>query len=384
MPLSQQEQEYLSQISDRITAERVVGFPEATLSVTYFMYGLYTVLVILCVYFLRQDRFENRRFYLVSTLLLFAICTTMVVAATVFRVRESVLEYQFATTKNGEQFVRYALDDKTKLSYYTLYLIAPPLTNIVAETMLIHRCYLIWGRQKRVAIPLVVLSLVSSLFFFAASVMAALGYGNPKTKWGAELVIYVDALRVLGSIASAAVNLLVTLLTAGRIWRSNRELNVHMGIKRNTSMFSTALRIILESGAIYPTMMIVQFVIPQPRIQNGKWPLVDLYPAVVLSAGIAPTLALLRGQIAKLSEKASFKHGLAGVSDIRFNSAHLVSPGGNGTANYSITLDICANDGTEVPKLPKPLVHPHQGVGQSSSRTGETHTTLHVDGVSVV
>ncbi|KAJ8088140.1 hypothetical protein PM082_013691 [Marasmius tenuissimus] len=331
----------------------------------------------------------------------------MVAAVTVFRARESVLEYQFATTKNGEQYVRYALDDKTKLAYYTPYLVVPSLANIVAESMLIHRCYLIWGRQKRVAIPLATLSLVGSLFFFAAGIMAALGYGNRRSEWGARLITYVDTFRFVGLLMSTIVNVLVTLLTAGRIWQSNRELSAYLGIKKDTSMFSTALRIILESGAIYPAMMIVQIVAPQPK--NGKLPPVDLYPAVVLSAvrtipcfqislrsskhthphsltnyqGIAPTLALLRGQVAKLCEKVSSKRGLGGVSDIRFNSAHLVSPGGDGTANCSITLDIRANDGTEVTKPPEPLVHSRQGVRQLFSRTGETHSALHVDGASI-
>ncbi|KAK1231496.1 hypothetical protein PQX77_005381 [Marasmius sp. AFHP31] len=207
--------------------------------------------------------------------------------------------------------------------------------------------------------------------------MAALGYGNRRSGWGARLITYVDWFRFVGLLVSTAVNVLVTvLLTAGRIWKSNRDLNAYLGIKKDTSMFSTALRIMfsLESGAIYPTVMIVQIVAPQPR--NGKLPPVDLYPAVsVLSAGIAPTLALLRGQIAKLSEKVSSKHGLGGVSDIRFNSGHLANPGGNGTTNYPITLDIRGNDSMEVAKPQEPLVNHRQGVGQPCPTPGETYRT---------
>ena len=74
------------------------------------------ILVILCVSLLRHDRFDNRRFYLVFTLLLFVICTIMVVDVTIIRAREAAMEYYFATTKDPEPYAWYMVHDKPKMA----------------------------------------------------------------------------------------------------------------------------------------------------------------------------------------------------------------------------------------------------------------------------
>ncbi|KAK1231499.1 hypothetical protein PQX77_005384 [Marasmius sp. AFHP31] len=370
--MSSSRQELIDEILPLLDTDRVVVFPIATLTATYFVYGLYIILTILCVSLLMRDRFDNRRFYLISTLLLFAICTIMVIDVTVFRTHEACLEYYFATSKDGQPYMDYVMYNKAKLAYYTGYFAVPPLANIVAETMLIHRCHIIWGRRKRVAIPLIILSVISSLLFFGASVVAAIGYGNRRYEWGAFLALYADALKFLGVLVSAAVNVLVTLLTAGRIWWINRQSQAHLGVseKKDINKVSTATRIILESGMIYPTAMAIQIIAAWRH--HGRLPHVDLTSVVVLSAGIAPTLALLRAQMTKLSERASSKLGFESVSDIRFNSAHLAKLEGTRTANYTISLDIHSSTTGEVLKPPEPLVHPRQSVGLPSSPTWET------------
>ncbi|KAL0056746.1 hypothetical protein AAF712_016645, partial [Marasmius tenuissimus] len=339
---------------------------------TYFFHGLYTVLVILCVPLLMRDQFENRRFYLFSTLLLFAICTLMVIDVTVFRMLIACAEYDFAKTKDWRPYIDYTIYNQPKLACYTGYFAIPPLANIVAETMLIHRCYIIWGRRKRVVIPLIILSAISSLLFLGASVTAAVGYGNWRFEWGVTLSKRADTLRFVGGLASAVVNVLVTLLTAGRIWWVNRQSQAHLGVseKKDTRKLSTAIRIILESGIIYPVVMAIQITAGEPR--NGGSPSVDLTSVVVLSAGIAPTLALIRGQMTKLSERASSKVGFERVSDIRFNSARLARLGGTSTASHAISLDIHPNNTGEVLRPPEPLVHPRQSIGLPSSPTRET------------
>ncbi|KAJ8088125.1 hypothetical protein PM082_013676 [Marasmius tenuissimus] len=367
--LTQQEVDALLTYLD---AERVIGFPIATLTATYFFHGLYTILVILCVWFLMRDQFDNRRFYLFSTLLLFAICTIMVIDVTVFRTHEACIEYGFATTKDWRPYMDYARYNKPKLAYYTGYFAIPPLANIVAETMLIHRCYLIWGRRKRVALPLIVLSTISSLLLLGGSVAAAVGFGSRIFEWGAKLATYADALKFPGVLMSAAVNVLVTLLTAGRIWWVHRQSQAHLGVseKKDTRKLSTATRIILESGMIYPMVMVINIVASWKY--HGRMPRVDLTSVMVLSAGIAPTLALLRGQMTKLSERASSKLEVERVSDIRFNSAHLARLGGASAASYNISLDIHANNTGEVLRSPEPLVHPRQSNGLPSSPTKGT------------
>ncbi|KAK1231497.1 hypothetical protein PQX77_005382 [Marasmius sp. AFHP31] len=356
-----------------LDAQYVVGSPIATLTATYFSYGLYTILVILCVWFLMRDRFDNRRFYLFSTLLLFVICTMMVIDVTILRTLEACLEFEFAKTKDWRPYAHYAMYNKPKLAVYAAYVALPSLANIVAETMLIHRCYIIWGRSKRVAIPLIILSAIGSLFFFGASVAIVVGDVNIPSESGWKLRSYAELLTIVGSVVSAAVNVLVTLMTAGRIWQVNRQSRAHYGVseKRDKRKLPTATRIILESGIIYPTVMLAQLITSLGN--HGRLKFLDLHPVVVLSAGIAPALALLRAQMTKLSERASSKVRFERVSDIRFDSARLARLGGTSTGNYTISLDIRPSNAGEVLRPPEPLVHARQSVMLLSSPTRETH-----------
>ncbi|KAJ8088139.1 hypothetical protein PM082_013690 [Marasmius tenuissimus] len=199
-----------------------------------------------------RDQFENRRFYLFSTLLLFAICTLMVIDVTVFRMLIACAEYDFAKTKDWRPYIDYTIYNQPKLACYTGYFAIPPLAN--------------------------------SLLFLGASVTAAVGYGNWRFEWGVTLSKRADTLRFVGGLASAVVNVLVTLLTAGRIWWVNRQSQAHLGVseKKDTRKLSTAIRIILESGIIYPVVMAIQITAGEPR--NGGSPSVDLTSVVVLSA----------------------------------------------------------------------------------------------------
>ncbi|KAK1231603.1 hypothetical protein PQX77_005281 [Marasmius sp. AFHP31] len=365
-----------------LTAKRVIGFPTATLSATYCLYGMYMVLVILCVSLLRRDRFDNRRFYLISTLLLYAICTIMVVNVTIFRARETILEFQLATTKNPKPYLWYAIYDEAKSAYYTLYYVVPPLANTVAGAMLIHRCYLVWGRQKRIAIPLAILSSISSLFCLAAGILTAIGLEElRRSVTSANIILSADTYNLVGTIVSTVVNVAVTLLTAGRIWRINRQSQARLDIEKDTKKFSTAIRIILESGIIYPTVMIVHLIVVKGSSMRKELPPIDLYPVVVLSAGIAPTLAIVRAQIAKLTEKASSKFGFEGASDIRFKNAHLGVAGLKSTAMYSISIDVSASSDADSEELrtPEPLVYPRQGVGLPSCFPQDGHERLDVE-----
>ncbi|KAL0057749.1 hypothetical protein AAF712_015596 [Marasmius tenuissimus] len=368
--MSEPTQQAVDKVLTMLDAGRVIGFPIATLTATYFFYGLYTVLVILCVPLLMRDRFENRRFYLFSTLLLFAICTIMVIDVTISYTHDAWVVYDFAKTKDWRPYVDYLMYNKPKLALYAGYAGIPALANIIAETMLIHRCYIIWGRRKRVAIPLVILSAITSLLFLGASVLALAGLGNMGSKRGLKLLTYTSTFLFVGLLMSAVVNVLVTLLTAGRIWWVNRQSQAHVGVseKKNTRKLSTAIRIILESGMIYPTVMVVYIITERP-LKGGP---VDLTSVTVLSAGIAPTLALLRAQMTKLSERASSKLEFERVSDIRFNSARLARLGGTSTVTHTISLDIRASNTGEVLKPPEPLVHPRQSNGLPSSPTRET------------
>ncbi|KAL0577820.1 hypothetical protein V5O48_004187 [Marasmius crinis-equi] len=104
-------------LREELTKKRVILFPTTTLAMTYYFYGMYAVLVTLCISLLRRDRFENRKFYLVSTVLLFVICAMMVIDETMFRVREASLEFTAVKTDDYVEYTRYSLEGNAKTIY---------------------------------------------------------------------------------------------------------------------------------------------------------------------------------------------------------------------------------------------------------------------------
>ncbi|KAJ8077826.1 hypothetical protein PM082_002265 [Marasmius tenuissimus] len=95
------------------------------------------------------------------------------------------------------------------------------------------------------------------------------------------------------SIAIATFNGLLSLLTGGRIWWISREARKDMGrpVHERYKVFVAA---ILESGSLYPTMLIVSTIIPflmDPGF-HGTIP-IDLSAVAVMTSGLAPTLIIV-------------------------------------------------------------------------------------------
>ncbi|KAK7032485.1 hypothetical protein VNI00_013053 [Paramarasmius palmivorus] len=90
---------------------------------------------------------------------------------------------------------------------------------------------------------------------------------------------------------------------AGRIWWITRQARQLMG-QRINSKYRTIIAIILESGSIYPTSIIVYLIIANTLYYTntaGILP-IDLYPVVWQAAGIAPTLIIVRAGSGKSVE----------------------------------------------------------------------------------
>ncbi|KAL0574338.1 hypothetical protein V5O48_007620 [Marasmius crinis-equi] len=213
-------QEAIDSVLDLLTVRHILVFPTATLTTMYLFYGVYTVLMTFCVYLLRQKSsgFENRKGYLVGLWVLFVICTIMVIDATLYRTRESALLFSVAQTGDFGPFIRYFLEGSAvKSAYYTISsYTGPGLANLVAESMLIHRCYLIWGRRKAVAVPLAIFSVMGSVIYIVATPILVLGLRDATLESNLTLIGVAAGLAFLASLISAVVNTAVTLFTGVR------------------------------------------------------------------------------------------------------------------------------------------------------------------------
>ncbi|KAJ8088113.1 hypothetical protein PM082_013664 [Marasmius tenuissimus] len=323
------------------TVKGVIGFPTATLTIMYYFHGLYTVLAMACVYLLHRNRSENKRFYIGCSSALFVICTLMVINTTIQRTRESSVMFSAVEAHDFKSLQQYAFEDRLKFGYYIPGFLLPGLANAVAEAMLIHRCYMVWGHSKVVASPLAFFSVMGTILYIITAILVSLCLRDVDIESKLRLSVLAGQFDFAGAVTSTIVNVTVAGLTAWKIWRMtemSRTMQPRQGTgKGSKNKFSNVIRIILESAALYPLMASVQLALLNGFKDNGQLAPFDLSPVVVISAGISSSMALVRAQFAKMS-RSTVSFGEGAVSDMRFE----LNIAESGTSSHS-AIDIRNN-----------------------------------------
>ncbi|KAG7087041.1 hypothetical protein E1B28_013020 [Marasmius oreades] len=189
--------------------------------------------------------------------------------------------------------------------------------NILADILLIHRCYLVWGSSKPLLIILGFLAAATNTLGLITVIMLLSSSGSRKIyEMAADIKLGYNG-------AAAGVNLLITLLTAARIWWTTREARTLMG-GHITRFYRRIVTIILESGITYPLFLAANVALFSN--QETIVLVVDLQPTAVLIAGIAPALSIVQAHYGKKSagDWESMAAG-ARISDIQFPDLSRVS-----------------------------------------------------------
>ncbi|KAL0577618.1 hypothetical protein V5O48_004379 [Marasmius crinis-equi] len=158
------------------------------------------------------------------------------------------------------------------------------------------------------------LIVASAVMFITSAIMMVIGTRDSSVESNLELALHGIDVQYVSQIMSAVVNFLLTVLTAGRIWwiirRTPKSVRVESATQRT---ISSVIRIIVESGMIYPLVIIVDLAIVNTL--SFLQP-VDFAPTMVLAAGIAPTLILVRVKMGKTAEPIT----TGKISNIEFAS----------------------------------------------------------------
>ncbi|KAG7093442.1 hypothetical protein E1B28_007120 [Marasmius oreades] len=265
----------------------VLVFPIVTVLVMCILYGFYITLFVLCVRVLRQGELRRQPLCIASLVILFVVSTTMVAVETTKLIQTSVVELTFIITRDTFPIYNFLTHDTLKTTIYVFNLTLPVLANLCADFILVHRCFIIWGFRKRILGPLIFVSLVTNVTSCTGAIMFLIGYGDRRVTSNTILLEKGGTIQAVGLITSAAFNLALTFLTAGRIWWIARG----VAISRNY-VATNLIKIILQSGILYPLMTTVHLSIVNTSHRYNV-PL-DTLPLVVLTAGIAPTLVIVR------------------------------------------------------------------------------------------
>ncbi|KAK7045809.1 hypothetical protein VNI00_007213 [Paramarasmius palmivorus] len=238
------------------------------MSTMLYIHGLYTVFFGAYLYMMQHKRnntSETARhhfFILFLTVALFILSTVFVVVYTMASVQSSLLIGKWGSDVDGEISIESEISELV-----TLAKILPVLLNTAADCILIDRCYLIWGSTNRVAIPLIVASIIVNGVWINLSLAAQ---------------ATVTMFKGLG-----LVNGVTQIPAAMAKGANNSNLNKILMVVASTTWFAYL-------GNVF---------------------FVDLLPVLVLSSGIAPTLLLVRAKINTTTEEYRQT-----ISDIRFPS----------------------------------------------------------------
>jgi len=107
--------------------------------------------------------------------------------------------------------------------------------NLIADILLVLRCYVVWDHKKVILIP-------SSIVLVVGTVLAFIGEGTVSVSLKKYVEVYIFMI--------ISFNIILTLLTAGRIYWTAREVKSIMG-REITSQYQFAVAMIVESGLLY-------------------------------------------------------------------------------------------------------------------------------------
>ncbi|KAK1221979.1 hypothetical protein PQX77_015201 [Marasmius sp. AFHP31] len=226
-------------------------------------------------------------------MLLFASASLSVASQAYGMLQQAIIVFDAAKTQDLEPLARYAAHDLGEPFWIITGDLLYPLMNILADIMLVHRCYILWGSRSFILYALGGTSLVLNGIYLATAIMVIISRYRLSTLQH----IFIQGVQIDAgnSIAIAVFNSFLSLLTAGRIWWISQEVGRHSGVLQLQPRHKAIVTAILESGLLYPATAIATVVVNRvldPEV-TGITP-IDLTGATILMSGLAPTLIFVR------------------------------------------------------------------------------------------
>ncbi|KAJ8073103.1 hypothetical protein PM082_019971 [Marasmius tenuissimus] len=275
-----------------LSTQAIIIQPTATLSVAFLAYGTYLTLFLTSLFILARKRRNSPKAH-TQIILLFVVTTIADGVYVVQTARTMLISFDVFKNTSYDDYRERMRGGGTGVALQIIFVVSTVMLNVIVDLILISRCYSIWNYSKRVAIPLIVVSGLVNLIGITAVPFYVLSSGSgtwPQvSKWNEK---GAAPLVITFFFSSLIFNLVLTLLTAGRIWRISREVGPLLG-RTVHSKYNTVIAMILESGIIYPLSQLLGLVFVFAFRSPLRYPFNPL-PIVVTAAGIAPTLLTVR------------------------------------------------------------------------------------------
>ncbi|KAJ7116218.1 hypothetical protein C8R43DRAFT_1038363 [Mycena crocata] len=301
-------------------------------AVEILLYGILLVLLGIAAQLLYRRTGPGRWILGVVTSVMAALATLQLVihvytAALAFQIFELAVQGDFnsatASSANRRFNILYLVQDLLLVT-----------NNLVTDGLFIWRCFVVWGRNLRiVVVPILMLLSITVLGYIYA-------YEED----------YLDSTRFNSRIAylmSVFTNVLLMMLTAGRIWWIRRAASV-LSESSWVRRYNTVIAIILESGAFYCLSVVIYVAagsVPSPN--RNLLPVTVIFRAALpMIVNIAPTLIIVR-----VEQGTSFGEGGTAQQherqiDLRERRVGQPRPLGAPAPIHPFVIDIHAGDST--------------------------------------
>ncbi|KAG7086036.1 hypothetical protein E1B28_003557 [Marasmius oreades] len=287
----------------------ILTYPIATLIVMFLLYGFYIAIFALSLRVLLRRNNPISRIYLALVITLFVLATLANICEATGLIQQAVLLLSVLKSKDYFRLIRYLQHDAGKTALSVILNLTNVVMNVIADFMLIHRCYSIWGSNELMLYSLGLIAFVINGTILGSLIAASVGYNDTSVLSNVLLFEKANKINTGSWLAVAAFNLLLTLLMAGRIWWITREIREVMG-KPIVKRYHKLVAVILESGILYSTALLTSIAVnlALDPDDHGYLP-IDLSVITYQMSGIAPTLIIVRIAYRKMVETSIIEGG---------------------------------------------------------------------------
>ncbi|KAE9388114.1 hypothetical protein BT96DRAFT_927243 [Gymnopus androsaceus JB14] len=212
-------------------------------------------------------RFTPGKLYIISTILLFALATVSVVFDIVMRglmfPLPSYVNMDFESVNQADAMLNTFLAVETAGHYVFV------SSGLIADIVLIHRCYRLWNSRKSMIILPVLNLLASCVYWIVSQILANTGNEAERQE---KVVIAAISTYEFYMIMSFAQQLILMAFIAGRVWWLNYHINKMLVGRSGREASRSLLAPILESGALAPLFLLMGIVLYwNPSTTDGLW-----------------------------------------------------------------------------------------------------------------
>ncbi|ESK94374.1 hypothetical protein Moror_8156 [Moniliophthora roreri MCA 2997] len=132
------------------------------------------------------------------------------------------------------------------------------LANIIADAILIWRCYIVWSGNIKIIMFPAALCLTNNILGTVVIVRYSTDIGIGLLAFIIDVEENTEDIRVIAAflLMTALTNLLITVMIAGRIYFISHKASKYVD-KNVNKMYRTVIAVVLESGLIYPISLII-------------------------------------------------------------------------------------------------------------------------------